>query len=116
MSPSVHDELSRMRVVLQGLEGRLEAGEVPSEALPEFKSMVDEIRLQVWSLLTAAGTEEPRIVGERFRVRRAAELCRSMADQLSAGSMGAGHPEWAELQQAAARLQATIAERTGQAA
>lgn len=116
MSPSVQDELSRMRTILQGLETRLEAGEVAPEGLPEFKSLVDEIRLRVWSLLTAAGTEEPRAVAERFRLRRAAEMCRSLTHELSAGSVGSGYPEWPEVQQAAAQLQATIADRTGQAA
>ena len=44
MSASVQDELSRMRVILQDLERRLEDGEVPPDGLPEFKSTVDEIR------------------------------------------------------------------------
>lgn len=116
MSPSVQDELSRMRTILQGLEARLESGEVAPEGLPEFKSVVDEIRLRVWSLLTAAGTEEPRAVAERFRLRRATELCQALTRELSGGLVGAGHPEWPEVQQAAARLQATIAEHTGKAA
>jgi hypothetical protein len=116
VSPSMHDELSSMRLILQGLEARLNAGEVAPEGLPEFKSVVDDIRLRIWGLLTAAGTEEPRAVAERFRLRRAAELCRSLTQDLSAGSVATGHPEWTEVQQAAARLQATIAERAGQAA
>jgi hypothetical protein len=69
---TVHDELTRMRMILQDLEGRLEAGEVVPEALPEFKSTVDEIRLRVWGLLTAAGADAPRETAERFRLRRAA--------------------------------------------
>ena len=47
---SVQEELTRMRIILQDLEARLEAGEVPPEGLPEFKSTVDEIRLRVWAL------------------------------------------------------------------
>ena len=47
MAASVQDELARMRIILQDLEGRLEAGEVPPDGLPEFKSTVDEIRLRV---------------------------------------------------------------------
>jgi hypothetical protein len=60
VAASVQEELTRMRIILQDLEGRLEAGEVPPEGLPEFKSTVDEIRLRVWALLTAAGAEAPR--------------------------------------------------------
>src|SRR5204862_6302828 len=66
MAPSVQDEISRMRAILQGLEERLHAGEVPPEGLAEFKSTVDEIRLRIWALLTAAGSQAPRDTAERF--------------------------------------------------
>jgi hypothetical protein len=116
MTASVPEELVRMRIILQDLEGRLEAGEVAPEGLPEFKSTVDEIRLRVWALLTAAGAEAPRAAAERFRLRRAAEFCRGLAEELAAGQVGADHPEWPEVQQTATRLSAAIAEHTGRAA
>jgi hypothetical protein len=105
-----------MRMILQDLEGRLEAGEVVPEALPEFKSMVDEIRLRVWGLLTAAGADAPRATAERFRLRRAAEFCRSLAHDLAAGHLSSDHPEWPEVEQTAAQLRAVIIEKTGRAA
>jgi hypothetical protein len=113
---TVHDELTRMRMILQDLEGRLEAGEVVPEALPEFKSTVDEIRLRVWGLLTAAGTDAPRATAERFRLRRAAELCRALANDLAGAHLSAEHPEWPEVEQTATQLRAVIAEKTGRAA
>jgi hypothetical protein len=116
MNDSVQGELTRMRIILRDLEDRLEAGEVPPEGLPEFKSTVDEIRLRVWALLTAAGTETPRANSERFRLRRAAELCRDLAQDLAAGHLSPDHPEWPEVQQTATRLSAAIAEHTGRAA
>jgi hypothetical protein len=116
MAPNVQDELSRMRVILQGLEERLHTGEVPPEGLAEFKSTVDDIRLRVWALLTAAGSQAPRDTAERFRLRRAAELCRALTKELGTGAMSSGHAEWPEVQEAAAQLQATIAEHTGRAA
>jgi hypothetical protein len=116
MAPSVQDELARMRIILHDLEGRLEAGEVPPEGLPEFKSTVDEIRLRVWALLTAAGAEAPRAMAERFRLRRAADFCHALAQDLSAGHLGPEHPEWPEVQQTAAHLSAVIAQHTGRAA
>ena len=116
MATSVQEELARMRIILQDLESRLEAGEVSAEGLPEFKNTVDEIRLRVWGLLTAAGAEAPRATAERFRLRRAAEFCRALTRELAAGRLATDHPEWPELQQTAARLSATIAEHTGRAA
>jgi hypothetical protein len=116
MTDSVQGELARMRIILQNLEGRLEAGEVTPEGLPEFKSTVDEIRLRVWALLTAAGADAPRDTAERFRLRRAAELCRTLTRELATGHLGVDHPEWPEVQQSAAQLSAAIAEHTGRAA
>jgi hypothetical protein len=116
VAASVQDELTRLRMILDELENRLDAGEVPAEGLPEFKSTVDEIRLRVWGLLTAAGAEAPRATAERFRLRRAAEFCRSLARDLAAGHVAADHPEWPEVEQTAAQLRAVIAEHTGRAA
>ena len=116
MVPSVQDDLGRMRIILNDLECRLEGGEVPPEGLPEFKSTVDEIRLRVWALLTAAGAEAPRVTAERFRLRRAADFCHALAQELRAGQLGADHPEWPEVQQTATQLSAVIAEHTGRAA
>lgn len=116
MAASVHDELARMRIILHDLERRLEAGEVPPDGLPEFKSTVDEIRLRVWGLLTAAGAEAPRETAERFRLRRAAEFCRGLAQDLAAGRLGTDHAEWSEVQQTATHLSAAIGEHTGRAA
>jgi hypothetical protein len=116
MAASVQEELTRMRIILQDLEARLEAGEVPPEGLPEFKSTVDEIRLRVWALLTAAGADAPRAAAERFRLLRASEFCRALATELSDGRLDSGHPEWAEVQRTATSLSAAIAEHTGRAA
>jgi hypothetical protein len=116
MAASVQDELDRMRIILQDLEDRLEAGEIAPDGLPEFKSTVDEIRLRVWALLSAAGAEAPRATAERFRLRRAAEFCRALTQELAAGQLGTAHPEWSEVQQTAAHLSAAIVEHTGRAA
>jgi hypothetical protein len=77
---------------------------------------VDDIRLRVWGLLTAAGSEAPRATAERFRLRRTAELCRALAHELATGHLGAEHPEWPEVQQTATQLSATIAQHAGRAA
>jgi hypothetical protein len=116
MPPSVQDELARMRIILHDLEDRLEAGEVPPEGLPEFKSTVDEIRLRVWALLTAAGADAPRAMAERFRLRRAADFCHALAQDLSSGHLGPEHAEWPEVQQTLTHLSAVIAQHTGRAA
>jgi hypothetical protein len=112
----VQEELTRMRIVLQDLEGRLEAGEVPQEGLPEFKSTVDQIRLQVWALLASAGADAPQATAERFRLRRAVEFCRALGQELAAGHIDADHPEWSEVQLTAEQLSVTIAQHRNRAA
>jgi hypothetical protein len=116
MAGSVQTELTRMRIILQELESRLEAGEVPPDGLPEFKSTVDEIRLRVWALLSAAGADAPRATAERFRLRRAVEFCRTLSHELADGQLSAAHAEWPELQQMATQLSATIAQHATRAA
>lgn len=116
MADSVQAELTRLRLIVEDLGARLEAGEVSPEGLPEFKSVLDEMRLRTWALLSAAGSQDPRGTADRFRLRRAAELCRSLTHELSSGRLGAGYPEWPEVQAYATQLSATIAERTGHAA
>ncbi len=116
MSDSVQAELTRMRIILENLEARLESGEFDPEGLREFKSAVDDIRLRVWGLLTAAGTPDPRDATERFRLTRTAELCRGLTHELAAGRLRATHPEWPEVQQTATQLTAAIAAHTGRAA
>ena len=116
MAASVQEELVRMRIILQDLEARLDSGEIPPEGLADFKSTVDEIRLRVWALLSAAGTDAPRATAERFRLRRAVEFCRALRHELAAGHLGADYPEWAEVQETADQLIATIADHRGRAA
>ena len=116
MPSSINDELTRLRIILRDLEDRLAQGEVAPEGLPEFKSTVDEIRMRVWGLLTAAGAEAPRAVAERFRLRRAAEMCRELAHELEGGLLDAMHPEWLEVQQTAVQLGTAVAQHAGRAA
>lgn len=116
MPDGVPAELDRMRLLLSDLEARLEAGEVAYEGLPEFKRTLDEVRLRTWALLTAAGADDPRGVAERFRLRRAVELCRALTSDLQNGHVAASHAEWQELRAHTLQLNAAINERTGHAA
>jgi hypothetical protein len=89
MAASVQHELTRMRMILQELEERLDAGEVPPEGLPEFKEH--------------RGRDPPTRVGAAHRGGEArgkppsASGCGELpvlpqSDQeLSAGQVSAGH-------------------------
>jgi hypothetical protein len=65
---------------------------------------VDDLRLRVWSILAAASTGDVQGALERFRLRRAIELGRSVAHDLETGTMGVQHGELPELHVVVHRL------------
>ena len=69
------------------------------EGLQDFKSAVDDIRLRVWAIMTASNMEHPQGVLDRFRIRRAQEICQSIARDLEIGALHAGHRELDDLKQ-----------------
>ena len=89
---------------LHALEDRVAHGDVPRPALEEFKIAVDDVRLRVWGLLMAPSADEYQGFQERFRIRRAKEICRAVGTELRAGTMSARHPELSDLQAAGREL------------
>ena len=72
--------------------------------LEDFKSALDDMRLRLWGLLSAAGGSDSRGFQELFRIRRATEMCRALGDDLHSGSISGRHRELAGLGQAATEL------------
>ena len=92
------EQVATIKSTLYALEERVAHGDLPRLALEEFKSAVDDIRLRVWGLLAATSADENRGFQERFRIRRAKEMCRAVGTDLRAGTLSGRHPELAELQ------------------
>lgn len=78
------------------------------ESLSDFKSSIDDFRLRVWGLLSASGAGDMQAFQERFRIRRAKELCRSLEADLRGRLMSAEHEELPELGQVAGHLARSI--------
>ncbi len=98
------DRVSAMRLILQSIEAELQKGKVPAEGLEDFKSAVDDLRLRVWSILAAASSGDHQAALERFRLRRAIELTRTLAHDLESGTLSRGHRELPELEIVLRRL------------
>ena len=96
--PDWTEQVGTIKSTLYALEDRVAQGDLPRVALEEFKSAVDDIRLRVWGLLAATSADENQGFQERFRIRRAKELCRAVATDLRAGTLSGRHPELVELQ------------------
>jgi hypothetical protein len=107
------DQVAALTVALQTLEHRIARGEVPKEVLAQFKSSVDDLRLRLWGLLSAGSADDYRAFQERFRLRRAKEICQGLDSELESGIMSPRYEELGPLAEAASRLASRIREVGG---
>lgn len=101
---SFAEQMSTLNTTLGAIEARLALGRAPVEGLEDFKSALDDMRLRLWGLLSAAGGSDARGFQELFRIRRATEMCRALGEDLHSGSISGRHRELAGLGEAAAEL------------
>ncbi len=96
--------VTAMRETMRRIEQEAVTGAVPAEALEDFKRAVDEARMRIWASLTAANTDDPQAFLQRFRVRRAIDICRSVVKDLAEGGVRSDRAELAELQAIARQI------------
>jgi len=101
--PTARTRISAMRASLQTMEAQLVRGHIGGEGLEELKMGVDDLRLRIWAIMAAATAGESGAL-ERFRVRRAIDVCSNVGDEIASGAIDARHAEVAELRAAAQRL------------
>jgi hypothetical protein len=77
--------------------------------MEDFKRAVDEARMRIWAVLTASGDEDPTGFLERFRLRRAIEICRAVERDLADGSLRSWPKEVSELRAVTEGLARTLA-------
>jgi hypothetical protein len=106
--PSFADQMSTLNSTLRAIEVRLALGRAPVEGLEDFKSALDDMRLRLWGLLSAAGGGDSKMFQELFRIRRATEMNRGLGSELRAGSISGRHKELDALREAAAELADSI--------
>jgi hypothetical protein len=107
---------SRLRMIqdtVQKVESEVAAGTIPVEGMEDFKRAVDEARMRIWAVLTAAGDEDPTGFLERFRLRRAIEICRAVERDLADGSMRSWPKELSELRAVVNELGKTLGRSQG---
>jgi hypothetical protein len=113
--PSFVDQVALLNTTLNAIEEHLARGREPVEGLEDFKSALDDVRLRLWGLLSAAGGDDYRGFQERFRIRRATEMTRGLGGDLRAGALSSRHRELAALREAAAELVQSIEQAQGHA-
>ena len=111
--PSFSDQVTSFNVLLSAIESRVAGGEVPREVVADFKSSVDDLRLRLWSVLGTGSANDYRAFQERFRLRRAKEICRGLEDDLETGALSPRHEDLRPLAQAAGSLAGRIVAMEG---
>jgi len=106
--PSFVDQVATLNATLNRIEERMAGGEAPIEGLEDFKSALDDVRLRLWGLLSAAGGDDYKGFQERFRIRRATEMTRGLGGDLRTGAISARHRELAGLKEASSELSQSI--------
>jgi hypothetical protein len=101
------DQVASLNTTLASIEGRLARGQTP-DGLEDFKSALDDMRLRLWGLLSAAGGDDYKGFQERFRIRRASEMCRGLSGDLRVGGVSGRHSELAGLNEAALELAKSV--------
>lgn len=98
--------LSAMQDTMRRIEQEVMAGSIPPEGMEDFKRAVDDARMRIWAVLTAANSEDPEGFMQRFRLRRAIEICRSVVRDVSEGVMREDYEELVELKRVTRQLAA----------
>lgn len=105
---SFAEQVATFNGVLQQIEARVASGEVGREAVQDFKSAVDDLRLRLWSVLSTGSPNDYRAFQERFRLRRAKEICAGLEEDLRAGALNPRNEELRPLGSAAGSLATRI--------
>jgi len=106
--PTFVQQVATLNATLETIEDSLANGQAPVEGLEDFKSALDDVRLRIWGLLSAAGGDDYKGFQERFRIRRATEMSRGLGGDLRTGTISGRHRELAGLREAAMELTQSI--------
>ncbi|HEY7682144.1 MAG TPA: hypothetical protein VH879_05840 [Gemmatimonadales bacterium] len=93
-----------LRSALATVDAQLASGTLPPERVEDIKSAIDDIRFRLWGVLTATSSGEYQAFRERFRLRRAAEICNGLAQEFADGRLASGHREVTDLREAVEHL------------
>ena len=108
MDPTLDNQVASIRLTLQAVEAQVGSGRIQKGALDDLKSAVDEIRLRIWAIMSAAAEKSDGLALERFRLRRAIEFCDSLNREFELGTMQAHHRECIGLKTSLDRLAAHL--------
>ena len=107
LSPA--ESVVTLQTELRYIDTKLTEGVLSPESLVDLKNAVDEVRLRLWGAILADHPADYNAFRQRFRLQRAAEICRGVAADLHIGALPWTHGELQGLADAAATLATSIA-------
>ena len=114
-NPFVRQQVDSMRLTLQAVEMQLGSGSMHPDAFDDLKSAVDDIRLRIWAIMSAAAEGNDGLAIERFRLRRGTEICVKLSEEFRTDAIHLNHGEVGTLRNAAVLLGSSIDEARNRA-
>lgn len=97
-----------LRSSLKTIDEQLGSGALTPDRVEDIKSAIDDIRFRLWGVLTASNPAEYQAFRERFRLRRATEICHGLAVDINEKRLTPSHREADELRAALQQLLARL--------
>lgn len=97
-----------LRSSLKTIDEQLGSGALTPDRVEDIKSAIDDIRFRLWGVLTASNPAEYQAFRERFRLRRATEICHGLALDITEKRLTPSHREASELRSALQQLLAKL--------
>lgn len=101
-------QVTDLKNALSSIEPELDR-ETSPEALQDFKTVVDNVRLSVWAALTGAQAENYQSFIGRFRLRRGTDICEQILADLTGGGLADDSPDLLAFEQTLTELGRAIA-------
>lgn len=108
---SLAKQLSVLRDLLEEVDARLAVAPIAPPGLAELKGSVDNLRTNMWAILSAGHGALAPVRIERLKLQRAIEGIRAVSAALIAQPNGGLYPEHAELKILASQLADQIGQR-----
>jgi len=107
-------QIAQLRSQLTAVDAQLARGTSVPAGLEDLKEAVDNMRTNVWAVLSASRSKEyPEFIA-RFRLRRAIDILKQVAGEIEADPGRGTRSEFAELQIQMQRVQESMARTRGQ--
>lgn len=107
--PSIVELISQISYAVETIEVGFRNGTITSSDISDLKGTIDDARLRLWTLMNKPADEEGPAFEERFRMRRAREICSRLTGDLTTGRISPRHPEFSELREMSRALAHAIA-------